>query len=149
MQAKRVDIVKIKIVKEGSVLYKSRKIRTAFDAADLFRQFLGEEPDREVFLVMCLDTKNCPTALQLAFTGSLNATIVHPREVMKLAILSNSAAIIVGHNHPSGDPTPSREDIEVTRRLVESGNIIGVDVLDHIVLGEAQSFISLKEKGLL
>lgn len=76
----------------------------------------------------------------------MNASIVHSREVLKPAILSNSASVIVAHNHPSNDPTPSREDIEVTKGLVESGKIIGIDVLDHIVVC-ADKFVSLKEKG--
>ncbi len=78
--------------------------------------------------------------------GSLNASIVHPREVMKVAVISNAASILVGHNHPSQDPTPSREDCEVTKRLVEAGKIIGIDVLDHLIVCD-EKYVSLKEKG--
>lgn len=95
---------------------------------------------------MCLDTKNQPTNISTVHIGSLNATIVHPREVMKTAILSNSASIICCHPHPSGDPTPSPEDVEVTERLAEVGKIIGIELLDHIIMGDS-TFISLKEKG--
>jgi DNA repair protein RadC len=80
--------------------------------------------------------------------GSLNASIVHPREVFRAAIKRSSASIICVHNHPSGDPTPSPEDIQMTARLVEAGQIIGIEVLDHIILGD-QNFISLKEKGFM
>lgn len=83
---------------------------------------------------------------QVVFIGSLNASIVHPREVFKEAFRRSAASIICLHNHPSGDPSPSREDIEVTKRLVECGKIIGIDLLDHIIMGE-NKFISLKEKG--
>ena len=87
--------------------------------------------------------------LHRAHVGSLNASIVHPREVMKCAILNNAASIIVGHNHPSGDPTPSREDIEVTKRLAEAGKILGIDVLDHVIVTYTGKNVSLKEKGYL
>jgi DNA repair protein RadC len=79
--------------------------------------------------------------------GSLNQSIVHPRELFKTALLSSAAAIILVHNHPSGDPTPSREDIEITRRLKEAGEILGVKLLDHIIVGS--SYLSFTERGLL
>ncbi|OIK03924.1 JAB domain-containing protein, partial [Bacillus sp. MUM 13] len=116
-------------------------------AYDLLKQFFMEA-DREYFIVVCLDTKNQPTAINICHIGSLNSSIVHPREVLKPAILSNAASIIVAHNHPSNDPTPSREDIEVTKRLAEAGKIIGIDLLDHIVAC-TEKFISLKEKGYI
>lgn len=147
LPAKRVDIVSLRLVKETSLLYKDRSIRSPQDGFKLFKQFLGEL-DREYFVVMCLDVKNQPTAINVCHIGSLNASIVHPREVMKTAILSNSASIIVAHNHPSGRPEPSQEDIEVTKRLVESGRVIGIDVMDHLIIGE-DTFISLKEKGYI
>lgn len=144
---KRVNIVSIKLIKESSMKYKHRRIRSPQDSYEIFKEFLGEV-DREYFVVLCLDTKNQPTNITVAHIGSLNASIVHPREVMKTAILSNAASIICCHPHPSGDPTPSPEDIQVTERLVEAGNIIGVDILDHIVIGD-NCFISLKEKGYI
>ncbi|WP_286230285.1 RadC family protein [Neobacillus mesonae] len=143
--AKRVNIVSLKVVKETSFLYPERNVKSPEDAYKLLKQFLVEA-DREYFLVVCLDTKNQPTAINVCHMGSLNASIVHPREVLKPAILSNSASIIVAHNHPSNDPTPSKEDIEVTKRLVEAGKIIGIEVLDHLIVC-ADKFVSLKEKG--
>ncbi|MNP75255.1 hypothetical protein D3C76_1722840 [compost metagenome] len=80
--------------------------------------------------------------------GSLNATVVHPREVFRSAIQRSSASILCAHNHPSGDPTPSHEDIELTQRLMEAGEIIGIDVLDHLVIGDG-TFLSMKERGLM
>lgn len=109
--------------------------------------FLADK-DCEYFIVVLLDTKNQPVSISVYRIGSLNASLVHPREMIKLAILSNAASIIVGHNHPSGLPGPSKEDIEVTKRLVEAGEIIGIDVLDHIIVGD-DTFISLKEKGII
>ncbi len=145
--AKRVDIVSLRMVKETSLLYKNRSIKSPEDGFHLFKQFLGEL-DREYFVVMCLDVKNQPTHINVCHVGSLNSSIVHPREVMKTAILSNSCSIIVAHNHPSGNPSPSPEDIEVTKRLVEAGDIVGIDVLDHLIIGE-DDFVSLKEKGYM
>ncbi|AZB44994.1 DNA repair protein RadC [Bacillus sp. FJAT-42376] len=143
--AKRVSIVSLKLVRESSVLYKERRIKSPTDAYQLLRDFLIDS-DREQFIVICLDTKNQPTAINICHVGSLNSSIVHPREVMKAAILSNAASIIVGHNHPSQDPTLSREDVEVTNRLVEEGKIVGIEVIDHLIVCE-ESFVSLKEKG--
>lgn len=145
--AKRVNIVQVKLIRENSMLYKGRKIRSPQDAFELISEFLGDV-DREHFVVLCLDTKNQPTCIQTVHIGSLNASIVHPREVLKSALLSNSASIIVGHNHPSNISDPSPEDIEVTERLNKACSIIGVDLLDHLIIC-TDSFRSLKESGYL
>ncbi|KLV24515.1 hypothetical protein ABW02_17680 [Niallia circulans] len=120
-------------------------IRSPEDAAKYMMnemRFLTQEH----FVCLYLNTKNQVMHKQVVFIGSLNASIVHPREVYKEAFRRSAASIICLHNHPSGDPSPSREDIEVTKRLVECGKIIGIDLLDHIIIGE-NKFISLKEKG--
>ncbi len=85
----------------------------------------------------------------MLFRSSVNSSIVHPREIFKTAILSNAASIIISHNHPSGDPTPSKEDISITTRLKECGKILGIEVLDHVIIGEYDKYLSFKEKGLL
>jgi DNA repair protein RadC len=103
---------------------------------------------QEHFVCLYLNTKNQVLQKTTVFIGSLNASIVHPREVFKEAFRRSAASIICLHNHPSGDPSPSREDIEVTKRLVECGKIIGIEVLDHIIIGE-HKYVSLKEKGYL
>lgn len=145
--AKRVNVISVKMVKEKSLLYPRRNIKSPEDAFILVKEFLGEA-DREYFMVVCLDTKNQPTALNVCHMGSLNSSIVHPREVLKVAILSNSASVIVAHNHPSNDTTPSREDIEVTKRLSEACKIVGIELLDHLIAGN-DNFVSLKEKGYI
>lgn len=101
---------------------------------------------QEHFVALYLNTKNHVIHKKTIFIGSLNASIVHPREIYKEAFRHSAASIICLHNHPSGDPAPSREDIEVTKRLVESGKVIGIELLDHIIIGD-QKFTSLKEKG--
>lgn len=148
MPAKRVNIVNVKLVREGTILYKNRKISCPNDAADLGREFL-EDSDRERLIVCCLDTKNQINNISVASIGSLNSSIVHPREIFKVAILSNSASIIVLHNHPSGSIEPSKEDINITTRLKECGRILGIELNDHIVIGEGGTFCSLKERGIL
>lgn len=146
--SKRVNIVSIKMVKEGSILYSKRRIYSSSDAANIAREFL-ETCDREQLIVICLNTKNEPTAIHTVSIGSLNSSIVHPREVFKPAILSNSAAIIISHNHPSGCPDPSLEDINITKRIKEAGEILGIKLLDHIIIGDNNNYISIKEKGLI
>lgn len=122
-------------------------IRSPEDGAE----FVMEEMrmlNQEHFVVLFLNTKNQIIHRQTIFIGSLNASIVHPREVFREAVKRSSASIIVAHNHPSGDPAPSQEDIHVTRRLVEAGKMIGIEVLDHLIIGD-RKFVSLKEKGYL
>jgi DNA repair protein RadC len=97
---------------------------------------------------LLLDTKNRVLAIKTVSIGDLSSSIVHPREVYKDAVIASAASIIVAHNHPSGDPTPSAEDVAVTKRLIQSGEIMGIDLLDHIVLGDG-TFVSLKERGLI
>ncbi|MCM3317189.1 DNA repair protein RadC [Rummeliibacillus stabekisii] len=145
--AKRVNIVQVKLIREKSILYKERKICSPQDAYHLIYDFLGEV-DREHFIVLCLDTKNQPTCIQTVHIGSLNSSIVHPREVLKTALLSNAASIIVAHNHPSGNPAPSPEDIDVTERLKKACTILGISLLDHIIVCTSD-FCSIKEKGYI
>ena len=122
-------------------------IRSPEDGADYVMEEM-RSLNQEHFVVLFLNTKNQIIHRQTIFIGSLNASIVHPREVYREAVKRSAASIIVAHNHPSGDPTPSQEDIHVTRRLVESGKMIGIELLDHLVIGD-RKFVSLKEKGYL
>lgn len=110
-------------------------------------KFLMQET-KEYFMTLHLDGKNKVVCMDLVSIGSLNQSIVHPREVMKCACLSNAASLILIHQHPSGDPTPSREDREITRRLKEAGDIMGIKVLDHIIVGDG-AYMSFVEQGLL
>lgn len=103
---------------------------------------------KEMFMTLHLDGKNRIIAMDLVSIGSLNQSIVHPREVFKTALLSNAAAIICVHQHPSGDPTPSSEDISITRRLKEAGEIIGIRILDHCIIGDGE-YLSFVERGLI
>ncbi|MBO0601322.1 DNA repair protein RadC [Sporosarcina sp. E16_3] len=104
--------------------------------------------NQEHFVVLFLNVKNEVLHKQTIFIGSLNSSIVHPREIFREAVKRSAASIIVSHNHPSGNPSPSPEDIEVTKRLIEAGSIMGIEVLDHVIIGDHQ-FLSLKEKGYM
>ena len=122
-------------------------IRCPEDGADYVMEEM-RSLNQEHFVALFLNTKNQIIHRETIFIGSLNASIVHPREVFREAIKRTAASIIVAHNHPSGDPTPSQEDIHVTRRLVEAGKMIGIELLDHLIIGD-RKFVSLKEKGYL
>ncbi|OPZ81272.1 MAG: hypothetical protein BWY76_03084 [bacterium ADurb.Bin429] len=102
----------------------------------------------EHFRALLLNTRNEVTGMQEISVGSLNASLVHPRELFHAAISRKAAAIIVAHNHPSGDPTPSKEDLALTARLKQAGDLLGIPVLDHLVIGDNR-FVSMKERGLM
>jgi len=104
--------------------------------------------DREYFKALILNTKHQVLRITDISIGSLSSSVVHPRELYKMVVRHNGAAVIVVHNHPSGDPAPSAEDIAVTKRLLEAGNILGIELLDHIILGDGR-FVSLKEYNLM
>ncbi len=115
-------------------------------AAPTFARILGHEAV-EVFGVLCLTTKHRLIAHREIGRGGLATVTVSPREVFQAALLTNAAAVIVGHNHPSGDPSPSPDDRELTRRLTSAGTLLGVDVLDHIIVGHDGRYFSFKETG--
>jgi len=120
-------------------------IRSPEDGAEYVMEEM-RQLKQEHFVVLFLDTKNQVIHRQTIFIGSLNASIVHPREVFREAVRRSAASIVCIHNHPSGDPAPSQEDILVTRRLVEAGKMMGIELLDHLIIGDRR-FVSLKEKG--
>ncbi|MBM7572027.1 RadC family protein [Aquibacillus albus] len=122
-------------------------VRSPEDGADYVMEEM-RNLNQEHFVCLFLNTKNQIIHRQTIFIGSLNASIVHPREVFREAVKRSAASIICAHNHPSGDPSPSQEDIHVTKRLSECGKMIGIELLDHLVIGD-HKFVSLKEKGYL
>ncbi|MBM3142696.1 MAG: JAB domain-containing protein [Chloroflexi bacterium] len=148
---------------------KAAQIKAAFELSRRLEDFSSEVPEitvkspddvvkaaknqlkgkkKEHFLVLCLDTRNHLINIHKVSIGSLDSSIVHPREVFKEAISSSAASVIFAHNHPSGDPTPSEDDIKLTKRLVEAGEIIGIEVLDHIIVCD-RDHLSMKARNLL
>lgn len=146
----QVSFERVVLVKEKVGRYElPRKISNpdqVYKAITVITSVEGEA--QEVFGVLILNIKNKIVAVHEISRGTLNGSMVHPREVFKPAVLHNAAAIICFHNHPSGDPEPSRDDIETTKRLVEAGKIMGIEVLDHIIVGD-ERYTSLKERGII
>ncbi|OCS88440.1 RadC family protein [Caryophanon tenue] len=122
-------------------------IRSPADAAAYVMEDLTGL-QQEHFLVMYLNVKNHVLHKEVVFIGSLNASLVHPREIFRNAIKRSAASILVAHNHPSGTTTPSPEDLDVTTRLVEVGKLVGIEVVDHLIIGD-YDYLSLKEKGYI
>jgi len=138
----------LKVVRERRQGYGTvRRVRDARQVYDAFREEFGRL-DREMFVALLLDGKNQVLGFNVVSIGSLTAALVHPREVFKPAILSSAASLILVHNHPSGDPEPSAEDRAITDRLRHAGDLIGIKILDHVVVGDGR-FTSFAEKQLL
>jgi DNA repair protein RadC len=145
-----VNLIKLQMVKENIGTYDGRKnMNSPEEVYGFFRDYtdMAESPE-EQFYMLALNTKNQVVGVHLVSQGSINSSVVHPREVFKRAMLNNACSIIVAHNHPSGNPMPSQTDIDITRRLKEGGEILGISVLDHLIVGDG-NYISLKEKMLI
>jgi DNA repair protein RadC len=125
----------------------STKIGSAEDVYHYFADRLADKK-QECFYVLCLDTKHRVIQEVLVSVGILDASLIHPREVFRPAIQACSQAVILVHNHPSGEAEPSANDTEVTKILVEAGRVVGIEVLDHIIIGK-EGYVSLKEKGVI
>lgn len=139
---KRVSLVFVGSLRGRPCLTSTR------EAMDFFKQYWTDYPafDQEQFVVACLDTKHRVQCVVVITVGTLDASLVHPREVFKPAFIEGSSAIVLSHNHPSGNPTPSREDRQVTDRLTEAGRLLGINVLDHIIYGDGTGqVLSIRE----
>ena len=136
----------LRIVRERRTGY--GRMRPIHNSSEVFAAFQlrAERTEREEFLALPLDSKNQPLGFYVVSVGSLGASLVHPRETFKIAIIANAASLIVLHNHPSGDPTPSLEDVRITDRLKAAGELLGVPLLDHIIIGE-DDFYSFADAG--
>ena len=126
------------------------RLTSTKEAIDFFKAYWAKHPanDQEHFVIACLDTKHVPLGVYRITTGTLDASLVHPREVFKPAYIEGASAIVLSHNHPSGDPTPSREDHQVTNQLTDAGKLLGINVLDHIIYGcGSDKAISIRESS--
>src|SRR5687767_7817575 len=140
---------RIALVREPGVRLAERpQIRESAAAARVLAEYIGEA-DREMFVVALLTIRHRVIGLHTVSVGCLTSSLVHPREVFKPAILAGCAALLIAHNHPSGDPDPSAEDVALTRRLASAGSLLGIEIIDHLILGEAGRYVSLKERGFL
>lgn len=145
---KRVQVVKIEMKKEKTLMVEST-LNSPLIVAKLVKEFIGDV-DRETFVIIALDSKNKINAINMASIGTVNATIVEPREIFKFAILSNAVGIIIAHNHPSGDTKPSKQDIQTTERIVKAAEIMRIPLIDHIIVGdEAENYFSFAANRML
>lgn len=141
-----------KVVKESTgVTYRSNSLNSPETATEFMEEYYKDyfAEDKEAFSVLLLNTKNKVIGIKTVSVGTLDTSLVHPREVFKTAILNSAKSIMVFHNHPSGDTKPSREDINITKRLVESGKLLGIKVLDHIILGNNGNYLSMLGENLM
>jgi DNA repair protein RadC len=141
-------LVRTELVRERPIA--PIRVASSRDVFEYFKKtgYLTARDDKEKFFTLLLDGKNRLMALNLVSVGTLTASLVHPREVFKPAIATGAAALILAHNHPTGDPAPSPEDIEITARLQQAGRIVGIKILDHVILGDG-CFASLFERGII
>ena len=145
----RIPKYTISLVRDSAVSSNVKRISSSADVAKVFRAIIGAT-DREQFVLLCLDVKNRIIGANVVSMGSLSLSIVHPREAFKAAILMNAATVIFGHNHPSGDHEPSPEDRTLTRKLVQGGQILGIRVLDHVIVGDGtKHYYSFADEGQL
>ncbi len=144
----QIDIVKIQMVKEGSIEYGKKAISKPQELAELGLKLL-KSADREMFILVCLNAKNFVNCIHMVAIGTLDRTVITPREVMKAALLSNAASIAFIHNHPSNDPEPSPEDISMTKTLGKCADLFQIRVLDHVIVADDGRYASLLEKGII
>ncbi len=143
-------MIKVKSLEVREIEYtydKRPKINSMDDVVQIVKPMIADA-NKEFFMALYLNTKNGVLKKEVISIGSLNANIVHPREIFKTACMISASSIIVAHNHPSGDPTPSREDIEITKKLAEAGKMMGIELLDHVILGYDRNY-GFKESGII
>ena len=148
----RFQSLRLQVVKEEEFPYSCKAtVNSPADIRDLLTKHMEIHLEaEEVFIMVTVDTKNRVTGIFEVSRGSLNSSLAHPREVFKRALLMNAAGIFVAHNHPSGDVTPSRDDTAITERLQKAGDILGVSLLDHLIIGDTpERYYSFREGGLI
>ena len=144
----RIPMYKISMIRDGTVCAERRVVSRSEDLATILRDYFAHH-DREEMLAVLLDAKHKIIAFHTVAIGSASLAIVHPRETFKAAIVGQASALILAHNHPSGDPTPSQEDRQLTRRLKDCGTLLGIPVLDHLIIGDGGRYTSFADRGEL
>lgn len=125
-----------------------KKIRGAEDVVNLLKPLIGLK-EKENFVVLMLDSRNNLIRQETVAVGSINASLIHPREIFRQAIIENAAAVVIAHNHPSGDPEPSLDDIRVTKQLVRAGHLLGIELLDHVIVSRNGFYSFMDERKKL
>lgn len=145
----RIPGLRVSIVRDAPLPKEHTVVDCARTAAQVARGFILAGDEREHFLAILLDARKNVKGVVVVSIGTISASLVHPREFFRPAIVGGAALVVAVHNHPSGDPEPSSEDKEVTRRLQRAGEIIGIPLADHVVLGAGEAFFSFRERGLI
>lgn len=143
---KKINIVSLKLLKEKSLEYNITSVKNPINVVKLTKELIGEV-DREYVLVLNLNTNLEPNSIEVCGIGSLSEAVIHPREIFKSAILSSASKIIMVHTHPSGHVEPSLEDIQTTNRIRKAGEILGIPLVDHLILGNNNDYFSFTEHG--
>ena len=144
----QTPLYKVMLVREKNVPVPEKVIRKPEDAAGILIEYL-KGADREHLVGLYLSSANKPIAIHTISIGILNSSLVHPREVFKMAIMVNADSVIVAHNHPSGNLEPSREDLAVTKQLKEAGRILDIELRDHLIVSDGYGYLSFSERGLI
>ena len=142
-----ISVVSLCLIKEKELQYCIGKMSNPEKVFKFLNDQIGNK-SQEHFVVLSLDSKGNVNSFNTTHIGTINSTLIHPREIFKVAIISNASAIILAHNHPSGDATPSEKDIKVTKSLVKASKHLDIEILDHIIVGDNKYF-SFKEKGII
>lgn len=143
----RLPVCRVALVREATVATETRTVGGPADAAAVLRSLIGDY-DREALAVLLLNTKHRIIAGHIASIGTLDSAAAGPREIFRAAILAGAKAIVLGHNHPSGDPEPSQHDLAFTKRLLDASRLLGIPLLDHIIVGD-RNYVSLAERGAI
>lgn len=144
---RKIDVVSLRMIKEKSLEYNFIPVKRPVNVVKLVKELIGEV-DREYVVVLNLNAKLEPNSVQICGIGSLSEAVIHPREIFKSAILSNSSSILMVHSHPSGCVEPSKEDVLITKRIRSAGELLGIPLLDHIIIGD-NNYFSFSENGAL
>jgi len=149
---KFISVFRVSLVKDRRVSFESNHVNNSAEAQSILRKLIDVQgqQDRENFCVVLLSAKNEIIGLNLCAIGGLSSATIHPREVLKPAILANSSALILCHNHPSGDPEPSEEDLAITKRIVQAASIMGIVVHEHLIISmHDDRYYSFADNGLI
>ncbi len=150
MQKKKIQIVHLQMVKDREVSYGDTYLNSPDAAVRFIKGIIADmicDMDRECMAVCAMDTKLKPVCIQIIGIGTINSCLYSIPEIFKVALLSNAASILLFHNHPSGNPDPSGEDIQCTKRVADAGKLLGIELQDHIILGDNGCYYSFKEAG--
>ena len=152
MRRKFISVYRVSLVRDKHIKFEQTSLSNPSQAQNIIRNLINAQgqPDREQFCILLLDAKNKTIGLNIVSTGSLSSASVHPREVLKPAILANASAMILAHNHPSGELTPSQQDKAITKKIIQASEIMGIAVHEHLIISmDEDRYFSFADQGLI